>query len=267
MVVDRKYGRRETVMEQYTGFAGVYDEFMDNVPYDDWADYLHRLLIKNGAGSGIVCELGCGTGKITRRLKMMGYDPIGIDISADMLQIARSHEKPGDESILYLRQDMRSFELYGTVAAIVCICDGMNYIMKTAELAKVFRLALNYLDYDGVFIFDMNTIHYYRDVLADRTICDNREDKCLIWENDFNPRTLKNRFDLTIFSENEPDRFERLTETHFQRAYPIEAVKNALKEAGLKDIKCYRAFTNRSGSENDERVYFVSKKRKPAEKM
>lgn len=253
-------------MEQYTGFAGVYDEFMDNVPYDEWAGYVHKLLVKNGIENGIVCDLACGTGKITRRLKMMGYDPIGIDVSADMLQIARSRENPGDESILYLQQDMRSFELYGTVAGIVCICDGMNYVLTPADLMKVFRLAMNYLDYDGVFVFDMNTMHYYRDVLADGVICDNRDNGSLIWENEFNPRTLKNRFDLTIFHEKEPELFERFTETHFQRAYPLANVKNALKEAGFKDIKCYRAFTERNGSENDERVYFTGRKHRPAER-
>ena len=79
-------------MKEYTGFAEVYDMFMDNVPYDKWAKYLQKLLKENGAKEGIVCELGCGTGKMTRRLRDMGYDMIGIDISQDMLQIAMEQE-------------------------------------------------------------------------------------------------------------------------------------------------------------------------------
>ena len=249
-------------MEQYTGFAGIYDEFMDNVPYDEWADYLHKLLEDSGINGGILCELGCGPGKITRRLKRFGYDMIGIDNSMEMLQIARSKEKPGDESILYLQQDMREFELYGTVAGIVSICDSMNYIQTKADLLKVFKLADNYLDIGGIFIFDMNTVHYYRDVLADSVICDNREDCCLIWENSYDSRNFKNRFDLTMFFRKEADLYRRCEETHFQRAYAIEDVKKLLDKAGFETIRCLRAFSDKKAGEKDERVYFVAKTRK-----
>ena len=149
-------------MKEYTGFAAVYDMFMDNVPYDKWAKYLQKLLKENGAKDGIVCELGCGTGKMTRRLRDMGYDMIGVDISQDMLRIAMEHEAALAKSdILYLNQDMREFELFGTVKAVVSVCDSMNYITEKEDLLKTFKLAKNYLDPGGVFIFDMNTPYYY----------------------------------------------------------------------------------------------------------
>ena len=139
-------------MAVYLGFAEVYDKFMDNVPYDEWTDYLTGLLKEYGVEGGLVAELGCGTGNVTGRLKAAGYDMIGIDNSPEMLQIAA--EK--DSDILYLCQDMREIELYGTVSAFVCICDGMNYILEKADLVKVFKLVNNYLDTNGIFIFDMN---------------------------------------------------------------------------------------------------------------
>ena len=249
-------------MEQYTGFAGIYDEFMDNVPYDEWTDYLHRLLVKYGVSGGIICELGCGTGKVTRRLKRSGYDMIGVDNSADMLNIARSKEKPGDESILYLEQDMREFELYGTVAGVVSICDSINYILSMRDLKKVFKLVNNYLDIGGIFIFDMNTVHYYRDVLGDRVICDNRPDCSLIWENEYDRRSGKNRFDLTMFKAGDGDMFRKCEETHIQRAYPIPDIKAALDDAGMDVVACLKAFTGKKASEEDERVYFVARTRK-----
>ena len=249
-------------MNQYTSFARIYDELMDNVPYDEWTEYLHGLLCSYGADSGIVCELGCGTGKVTRRLKAMGYDMIGIDVSTDMLQIARSKEKPGDETILYLEQDMREFELYGTVAAVVSICDSMNYITDTRDLLRVFRLVDNYLDIGGVFIFDMNTIHYYRDVLGDRTIADNREDCSLIWDNSYDGRNRLNSFELTMFVRDEDGRYSRFEELHRQKAYPIDRVIRLLDTAGFDILKCYRAFTGIKGTENDERVYFAARTRK-----
>lgn len=187
---------------------------------------------------------------------------IGIDLSTDMLQIAREHEKPGDESILYLQQDMRDFELYGTVAAVVSICDSMNYITDAKDLLKVFRLVNNYLDIGGVFVFDMNTVHYYRDVLKDNNIVDNREDCSLIWENSYDGRSRTNCFELTMFVKNEDDSYSKFEETHYQKAYTIENVIDMLDRAGLETVKCYRAFTKVKGGENDERVYFVAKTRK-----
>ena len=278
-------------MKEYTGFAEVYDMFMDNVPYDKWAKYLQKLLKENGAKEGIVCELGCGTGKMTRRLRDMGYDMIGIDISQDMLQIAVEQEtilkKAGTQNadinkveskhtksdkkknyeILYLNQDMREFELYGTVAAVVSVCDSMNYITEKEDLLQTFKLVRNYLDPGGVFIFDMNTPYYYRKKLGEQTICENRDEGSFIWENYYDPDTKINEFDMTIYirrntNDAAHELYERFEETHFQRAYSIAEVKALLKKAGLKDIKVYKAFTKDAPDSTAERVYFVSGKDK-----
>ena len=75
-------------MEAYTNFAEVYDTFMDNVPYDEWADYIERMLKEYQISDGLVLELGCGTGSMTELLSAKGYDMIGVDNSEDMLEIA-----------------------------------------------------------------------------------------------------------------------------------------------------------------------------------
>ena len=254
-------------MKEYTGFAAVYDMFMDNVPYDKWAKYLQKLLKENGAKDGIVCELGCGTGKMTRRLRDMGYDMIGVDISQDMLRIAMEHEAALAKSdILYLNQDMREFELFGTVKAVVSVCDSMNYITEKEDLLKTFKLAKNYLDPGGVFIFDMNTPYYYKKKLGEQTICENRDEGSFIWENYYDPDTKINEFDMTIYirrnsddQKNDSVCYDRFEETHFQKAYTVSEVKSLLKKAGLKDIKVYKAFTKEAPDTVTERVYFVSK--------
>ena len=278
-------------MKEYTGFAYSYDMFMDNVPYDEWAEYLHGLLIENGVKDGIVCELGCGTGKMTRKLRDFGYDMIGIDLSQEMLQIAieqestpagkkksantttqkerKSKKNSGNESgeILYLNQDMREFELYGSVAAVVSVCDSMNYITEKEDLMKVFKLVNNYLDPGGTFIFDMNTQYYYRKRLGEQTICDNRDEGSLIWENYYDAETKINEFDITIYIRRNSDKklvngYERFEETHYQRAYNISEVKGLLKKAGLTDLKAYEVLTKDEPGKCTERVYFVSHKMK-----
>ena len=140
-------------MGMYESFARVYDTFMDNVPYEEWSRYLTGLLLRYGVSEGLVLELGCGTGAMTRLLARAGYDMIGVDNSMEMLEIAMEKQEKEKTDILYLLQDMREFELYGTVRAVVSVCDSMNYITDEEDLLQVFRLVSNYLDPGGVFFF------------------------------------------------------------------------------------------------------------------
>ena len=121
-------------MEAYTSFAEVYDTFMDNVPYEEWADYLEDRLKEYGVKDGLVLELGCGTGSMTELLAEKGYDMIGVDNSEDMLEIAMEKRIESGHDILYLLQNMQEFELYGTVRAIVSVCDCVNYVTEKNEL-------------------------------------------------------------------------------------------------------------------------------------
>ena len=130
-------------MEAYTSFARVYDTFMDNIPYEEWGKYLTALLEEYHVTEGLVLDLGCGTGTMTELLAAKGYDMIGVDYSEDMLEIAMEKRETSGHDILYLLQDMREFELYGTVGAVISICDSVNYITEEEDLEEVFRLVNN----------------------------------------------------------------------------------------------------------------------------
>ena len=246
-------------MEAYTGFAGVYDLFMDNVPYEEWSRYLISLLEEQGVDRGLVLELGCGTGRMTRLLAQAGYDMIGVDNSQEMLQIAKEAEGQTDE-ILYLLQDMREFELYGTVRAVVSICDSMNYILEEEELLAVFRLVNNYLDPGGVFIFDMNTLYKYREILGENTICENRKEGSFIWENYYDEEEQTNQYDLTLFIQEPgcPGLYQKYEETHVQRGYDLEQIKRLLRQAGLEFIHAFDAFTREPVKDDSERIYVIA---------
>ena len=170
-------------MDAYTSFASVYDQFMDNIPYEEWGKYVRELLLEHGIKDGLVLDLGCGTGSMTEVLADYGYDMIGVDISEDMLEIAMEKRLESGQDILYLLQDMREFELYGTVGAVVSICDSVNYLLEEEDLVDTFKLVNNYLDPGGLFIFDLNTEYKYRELLGDRTIAEDREDESFIWDN------------------------------------------------------------------------------------
>lgn len=246
-------------MDAYTGFAAVYDMFMDNIPYGEWCTYLEGILKKYGVEDGLVLDLGCGTGKLTRLLAGDGYDMIGVDISEDMLEIAMEHQAEEGGEILYLLQDMREFELYGTVRAVVSICDSMNYLMEYEDLVQVFSLVNNYLDPKGIFVFDLNTPYKYQKILGEQTIAENREEGSFIWENYYDEEEAVNEYDLTLFIREEDGRFRKYEETHYQRAYSLKTIKMALKEAGMEFMEAYDAFTKEPPKEDSERIYVIAR--------
>ncbi len=248
-------------MDAYTSFAEVYDRFMDNIPYGEWADYVESLLQEYNIRDGLVLELGCGTGSFTEILSEKGYDMIGVDSSGDMLQTAMEKRAQSGRDILYLLQDMREFELYGTVRAVVSICDSMNYITEYEDLVQVFRLANNYLDPGGLLIFDLNTEYKYKRILGDHTIAECRDEVSFIWDNHYDRESRINEYDLTLFIQEEDDRYRRFDETHYQKAYRTEEIEQAIRDAGMELAAMYDAFTRQPVREDSERIYVIARER------
>ena len=302
-------------MEAYTDFAQVYDELMDETPYEEWCDFLEMLLEKHGFSKNdiavtngkeetaevsavdttsecvaknlaqernTILDLGCGTGTLTELLARRGYDMIGIDNAQEMLQIALEKRERSELPILYLLQDMRDFELYGTVGAVISVCDSLNYLLEESDIIKTFRLVNNYLYPQGLFIFDFNTVYKYAQVIGDATIAENREDCSFIWENYYHEAEEINEYDLTVFvaegrNESEAggtaadaagktacgqmdERFRRFQEVHYQRGYRLEQMMDFLVQAGLSFVEAIDADTHGKVTGESERIYVVARK-------
>lgn len=247
-------------MDAYTGFAEVYDLFMDQVPYEKWSRRITEILKEYGIPDGLVLDLGCGTGSMTELLAGAGYDMIGVDASEEMLELAYEKRAESGHDILYLLQDMREFELYGTVRAIVSVCDSLNYITEEEELLHVFRLVRNYLDPDGVFLFDMNTIYKYNKMLGETTIAENREEGSFIWENYYDPEEQLNQYDLTLYIRDEDDRYTRFEETHIQKAYALERVLELLQQSGMKAEQIFDSDTGKEVTDTTGKFCIAARK-------
>ena len=256
-------------MEAYTSFAAVYDTFMDNVPYEEWGEYIHGMLCKYGVEDGIVLDLGCGTGTMTEILAGYGYDMIGVDNSEDMLELAMEKRIESGHDILYLLQDMREFELYGTVRAVVSVCDSVNYVTEPGELEEVFRLVNNYLDPRGIFLFDFNTDYKYREIMGDCTIAEDRGECSFIWDNYYYENEQINEYDLTLFiQEKKPDEtqsdqipqlYRKYKETHYQRGYTLKEMQVLLEKAGLVFEAAYDVDSKEEPSDTSERICVIAR--------
>ena len=243
----------------YGGFASVYDTFMDETPYEEWCEFLVQILEEYEVPKGLVLDLGCGTGTLTEMLSKEGYDMIGVDNSEQMLAIAMEKRETSGENILYLLQDMREFELYGTVGAVISVCDSLNYLLEEDDLVQTFRLVNNYLDPKGIFIFDFNTVYKYREVIGDTTIAENREECSFIWENYYHEEEEINEYDLTIFVREEDELFRKFEENHYQRGYRLKQMEEALKKAGMEFVKAMDADTHGEVTKNSERIYCIAR--------
>lgn len=256
----------------YEEFAEVYDELMDDTPYEQWAERIHGLIRRYGVSRperdtedllsserNLVVDLGCGTGTMAELMYGMGYDMIGVDLSEAMLNVAMRKKEASGSEILYLCQNMRELELYSTVGTVYSVCDSLNYILEEEELLTVFSLVNNYLYPGGIFIFDFNTEYKYREVIGDTTIAENREDCSFIWENVYDPEEQINEYGLTVFVCEEDGRFRRFEENHFQRGYTVEQMRSLVERAGMTVAEVFDADTGEGVRAESERVYMIAK--------
>ena len=245
----------------YTDFAWVYDELMDEVPYEKWTDSVHNILLEHNIKDGLVLDLGCGTGIVTEMLADLGYDMIGIDLSEDMLEIAQEKKYESNNEILYLCQDMRSFELYGTVRGVVSLCDSINYLLSEEDVLKTFKLVNNYLDPKGIFIFDINTPYKYKTIIGNTTIAENREDCSFIWDNIYDEESGINEYQLTLFIKDEDERYTKSLEIHHQKGYSLDTICKLLEKSGMEFLQAFDNDTGFEVNDNTEKYTVIAREK------
>ena len=256
-------------MSAYDSIASVYDNINSGIDYIAWADFIEKCFKKYLKDKPeLVLDLACGTGSMTLELASRGYDMIGADMSGEMLTEAMDKAYDRNiEDVLFLKQDMRSFELYGTVGAIVCCLDSVNYLTEDGDLEKCFNCAHNYLDPDGLFIFDVNTPYKFINVYGDNHYI--FEDKNSFgdnvycgWQNEFDPETKLCNFYLSVFTEGEDGRFDREDEVQTERCYTKDELTENLEKSGFEMLGFFGDYTMSAPKEDCERWYIVARAKK-----
>ena len=259
---------------QYSVLAPYYEKLNSEADYDKYADFIEREIKLYGKeNTEIVLELACGTGAITRRLSERGFDMIGIDISENMLSEAYRLEhvfnsetgykaeqrRHKSSKILYLCQDMCCFELYGTVSAAVCCLDSLNYLTNHGDLEKCFRTLHNYLEPNGVFIFDVNTVYKHRVILADNAFCYDLDGLFCAWQNELNDDDSVSIY-LDFFEEQEDGSYCRFSEDFTERIYTDEFLSELVKSNDFELIGKYDGFEDSPVNDKTQRVLYVCRR-------
>ncbi len=254
--------------EGYSALAPVYERLSDEIDYSAWADFIESCFDKYlPARPALVLDLACGTGRMTRELAGRGYDMIGVDGSAEMLSEALQKEHDG---ILYLLQDMRSFELYGTVGAVTCCLDSVNYLLTEKDLTACFSLVYNYLDPDGLFLFDVNTPYKFETVygqnayILEDTFGKGKNTRSIYcgWQNCYDEKTGICDFDLSLFEEQPDGSYRRSAERQQERCYDLQALKSVLEKAGFELLGVFADYQFSAPAQTTERWYFAARAKK-----
>lgn len=248
----------------YGNFAAVYDFLMRDVDYKKWAEHIENIMKKKNSEVKNILELACGTGNLTIEFTEKGYDIAGIDISVEMLEVAREKAKRENLELVLLNQDMTEldFDLYD-LDCVVCGCDGYNYVLDDEKIKNSFSTVYEILKPGGIFIFDISSGYKLREILGDNTFTEINDEVIYIWDN-FTEEDIS-QMDLTFFVKEKENEFgeglyRRFEETHVQRAYEIYEIEEFLVSVGFSDIEAFGDFTLDPPKVDSERIFFAAKK-------
>ena len=250
-------------MEQYSSLSSVYDE-LNSADYDKLASFIDSQIRENEhVKSSLVLDLACGTGKLTFKLREYGYDMTGVDLSDEMLSVAKNYAYENKiDDVLFLCQDMKEFELYGTVDACVCTLDSINYLTKLDDVKRCFSLVHNYLIPEGVFIFDINTPYRFENVYGDNSYILENDFSLCAWQNEYNKKSKICKFYLSIFQESQDGKYERYDEIQREKCYSMKQIKKLLLDCGFEILNVYGNMDKKSATDTDEKWYFVARCKK-----
>ena len=247
-------------MAYFEAFASVYDIFTEGVDYKTRADYILSLLNKNSIKEGTLLDLACGTGSLTVEFCEKGFEVIAVDLSEDMLLLAREKLATFGDKALILCQDMCELDLFGTVNCAVCSLDSINHLDNIEDVKTAFEKVSLFMEPGGVFVFDVNTLYKHRSVLADNTFVYETDDTFLVWQNSLQENGRSVDIMLDIFTQDENGLYERESEDFTETAYTVEEIKEALLQAGFTDIEAFDDLSFDKPSEDSQRIYFTAKK-------
>lgn len=246
----------------YSYFASAYDLLTENVEYSRRADYICSLLSENGINGGLLLDLACGTGSMSIELSKRGFDVTGVDLSGEMLSEAQNKMYECGEKILFLCQDMRSLDLYGTVGCAVCTLDSLNHLTDENDLLKTFRNVALFLEDNGIFIFDMNTPYKHREILGNNSFIYELDNLFCVWQNTLSDDGVTVEINLDFFENQGDNTYTRYSENFFEKAYESEKVKSLLEQADFTFINEYKELTTDAPDESTERTVFVARRNK-----
>ncbi len=227
---------------------------------DKWCQYITALLTEQNIPKGAkVLDTACGTGDIAIALNKYGYYVDAIDLSSDMLIIAKEKTHNLGLKINYLKQDMRDIKSNTKYNVVTCINDGVNYLVDNVDIEKFFLSVYTVLNENGLFIFDISTKCKLMSMDGEM-YAEEVDDMAYIWANTYNDNANCLTMDISFFTLIKDNQYEKSTEIHVQKGHSIEDIKSLLYKCGFELIGIYDELSMDEPFDDSQRVHFICKK-------
>lgn len=246
----------------YEHFAYLYDELMKDAPYDEWVQFVKEKMVKHKGSSVSLLDLACGTGELSIRFAKEGFRVTGVDLSEDMLAVARAKSEDAGLKIPFFQQNMADLEGQGEFDIIGIFCDSLNYLQTEEEVNATFASVFEHLDSNGLFIFDVHSIYKVTNVFIHQTFALNEENISYIW-NSFPgkyPNSVEHELSFFVL-DDQTGKYDRFDELHYQRTYTVKQYTKWLNAAGFDLLEVTADFENIEPKSDSERILFVAKKK------
>jgi SAM-dependent methyltransferase len=246
----------------YEQFAYLYDELMQDAPYDEWVRFVKEKLDQYQAGGKSLLDLACGTGELSVRFAKEGFSVTGVDLSADMLAVAQAKAQAEGLQIPFFEQDMARLEGHEEFDIIGIFCDSLNYLQSNEDVIHTFTSAYNHLKDGGLFFFDVHSLYKISHVFTNQSFTLADEHLSYIW-NSFagdSPNSVEHELSFFILDE-QTGKYDRFDELHFQRTYPVQQYSDWLAQAGFELLEVSADFENKEPQEKSERIFFIATKK------
>ncbi|MGI6328916.1 MAG: class I SAM-dependent DNA methyltransferase [Dethiobacteria bacterium] len=248
-------------LQPYRGLADIYDYLLAGIDYEEWADYLEQIFERfQIEPCGKILDLACGTGNSTLPWAGRGYTASGVDISNEMLVLARRKAREKNLEISFYRQDLRQLDLPFQADVAVLYQDGLNYLLTHEDLKKAMSKIRSAVRPGGYFIFNLNLVEKLPVGSQPEVSWLEEEGLTLVWESAYQPVEKIWRIKLVAFVQRDGGLFEKIEEEHLERSYSRGELETVIAQTGWGMGACYGAFTLREPLPQERNIFFIVKR-------
>lgn len=115
--------------------------------------------VKTPPGSSIL-DLACGPGRHSIIFAQRGYNVTAVDLSNNLLSVARDAAAENGLNICFIKSDLRDIKINCCFDIIINLFTSFGYFEKDEDNYTIFDVALKHLNYKGKFVIDFFNKHY-----------------------------------------------------------------------------------------------------------
>lgn len=241
-------------MTSYERFAEVYDELMQDIPYDKYVEWIKKHAPSSQYPK--LLDVGCGTGTLSLLFHKAGYMVSGVDLSEEMLSIANNRMKSAGVDIPFYAMSMDELEGFSNLDVVVIPIDSINYLYDEKAVVETLRRIFDVLCNGGQLFFDVHSLFKMDSIFLEGPFTYDDGNITYIWYTEQGEFEHSVYHQLTFFVKDESScLFERFEEEHFQRTFSVETYVKWLKDVGFSEVVISSDWSDQYPTDESERIF------------